>query len=86
MVGDKENFHVAFVLCVMLDETNNSLTAAILDVLSDLSLPVSEDGEIYLKVVKKLPAVLLETVTILFTFIFKRIQIEKASVIIKKLN
>ena len=52
MVGDKENFHVAFVLCVMLDETNNSLTAAILDVLSDLSLPVSEDGEIYLKVVK----------------------------------
>ena len=86
MVGDKENVRVAFVLCELLDETNNSLTAAILDVLGDLSLPISDAAEIRLKVVKRLPTVPLETVPILLTFIFKRIQTDEALDIIKEVG
>lgn len=86
VVGDKENIRVAFVLCGMLDETNNSLTAAILDVLGDLSLPVSEASEIRLKVVKRLPTVPLETVPILLSFVFKRIQADEALSIIQEVG
>lgn len=84
VVGDKENIRVAFVLCGMLDETNNSLTAAILDVLGDLSLPVEEASEIRRKVVKRLPNVPLETVPILLTFVFKRIKPDEAQSIIQE--
>ncbi|XP_057379729.1 Fanconi anemia group D2 protein-like [Daphnia carinata] len=86
VVGDKENIRVAFVLCGMLEETNNSLTAAILDVLGDLSLPVDEAAEIRRKVVKRLPTVPLETVPVLLTFVFKRIKPDETTCIIKEVG
>lgn len=86
VVGDKENIRVAFVLCGMLDETNNSLTAAILDVLGDLSLPVDEAADIRQKVVKRLPNVPLETVPVLLAFVFKRIKPDETLSIIKEVG
>lgn len=86
MVVDREQIRVAFALCELLNENNNSLTAAILDALGDLSLPTMEAAELRAKVVKQLLTVPLEAVPVLLTFVFKRVQPEEASALIQEIR
>lgn len=86
MVVDKEQIRVAFALCDLLNENNNSLTAAILDALGDLSLPSTEATELRTNVVKRLLSVPIDTIPVLLTFVFKRIQPEEASALINEIR
>ena len=86
MVVDREQIRVAFALCDMLNETNNSLTAAILDALGDLSLPSVEATDLRTSVIKRLLTVPLDTIPVLLTFVFKRIQPEEASALIQEVR
>lgn len=85
MVADREQIRVAFALCDMLNETN-SLTAAILDALGDLSLPSIEASELRAKVAKRLLTVPIEAIPVLLTFVFKRVQSEEASNLIPEIR
>ena len=77
LVADCEQFRVACSLVEMLEE-NNSLTAPVLDALGDLNLPHDDAVELRAIVVKRLLSVPPETIPILLTFAFKRVDAEEA--------
>ena len=83
IVADKEQIRVAFALCDLLNE-NNSLTAAVLDALGDLSLPSLEASELRNKIAKRLLTVPMETIPVLLTFVFKKVQPDEASNLIQE--
>ena len=85
LVADCEQFRVACALCDMLEESN-SLTAAVLDALGDLNLPQAEAVELRAKVVKRLLSVPPETIPILLTFAFKRVDAEEAPGLISEVR
>ena len=85
IAADKEQIRVAFALCDLLNE-NNSLTAAVLDALGDLSLPYIEASKLRNKIAKRILAVPMETIPVLITFVFKKVQPDEASKLVQEIR